>query len=183
MAARLIGSAIARATIAITSTRPTATDTYGLKLVLLPQGFQDAYSHNADPASSSVSDTTLLPYSTEYYQYNSDRRVTTATVDGLYAYTYAYTAATSAGGYNDWKEETVETRPDQNTYTVCTNFLGETLLTDLHDANENVHSYTYNQYGGDNSDAYEAAQLILTAGSLAISGTPTPRAMVLSSST
>ena len=51
--------------------------------------------------------------------------------------------------------------------------MGETLLTDLYDANENVHSYTYSQYGGDNSDAYEAAQLTLTAGPSAISGTPT----------
>ena len=140
-------------------------------MVLSPQGFQDACSHNANPISSSVSDTALLSYSTEYYQYNSDRQVTTQLSMGFMPTATPSPrhppAATMPG-----KEETVETRPDQNTYTVYTNFLGETLLSDLHDASANTHSYTYNQYGGDNSDAYEAAQLTFAAGPSAISGTP-----------
>ena len=54
----------------------------------------------------------------------------------------------SADGYNAWKRRTVETRPDGATYTVYSNYVGATLLSDLEDSGGN-HWYTYNQYNAD----------------------------------
>ena len=70
-------------------------------------------------------------------------------------------------------QETVETRPDQSTYSVYTNFLGEVLLTDLYDPASGQDSYGYRQYGQYALDG-NGPSLVEEAQPSAIDGAPKP---------
>ncbi len=142
-----------------------------LKMAFDPQEYQNVENPTAsgglgvsDPTV--LTDAQLLPYSSEYYEYDSSRQVTSATIGGTCTYTYAYTASSLSDGYNNWDQKTIETRPDGSTYTVYTNYLGEIILTDLADTSSN-HLYTYNEYG---TSGYDDAQVILQAASSAVAG-------------
>ncbi|MGA2502229.1 MAG: hypothetical protein ABSH20_31180, partial [Tepidisphaeraceae bacterium] len=119
---------------------------YCLRMALTPQEVQNA-GGLAAVESASTSDNALAPYAAETLQYDAFRHVTQATLDGLYTYQYSYTASVFfQSSANTWQYETTETRPDGSTYTVYTNPLGETLLTDLADtASDNW--YTAWRYG------------------------------------
>ena len=135
-----------------------------LELALTPQEFQNVENPTDEgglnaPDPTALSDTQLIPYSSAYYKYNTDRQVISATVGGIYTYTYAYSSGTLVDGYNNWQTETIETRPDLSTYTVFANYIGESIATDLKDSSNN-HWYTYTLYG---TNSYDAAQPVLEA--------------------
>jgi hypothetical protein len=110
-------------------------------------------------------------YTCFYYQYDVDRRVTLETVFGkLRTETYAYTEgsddvqnADSSYNLDVWTTKTVETMADGSTYTVYSNYLGQTLLDDLCDVTTGQHTYTYYEY-----DSY--GNITLQAPSSAITG-------------
>ena len=84
--------------------------------------------------------------------------------------TFQYTEGTdSQSDSNAWSYETVEKTYGsdgnlQSTYTVYTNYLGQTLLSDLADTSGN-HTFTYYQYNDSDGSA-----LTLEAPSSAIAG-------------
>ncbi|MDB5295746.1 MAG: repeat-associated core domain protein, partial [Phycisphaerales bacterium] len=85
-----------------------------------------------------ASNAAAAPYASRAYQYDSQQRVTQEVVagvgstqgtgDGRGTVTYAYSTSANADGYNAWKTKTVETRPDGETNTVYTNYIGRTML-------------------------------------------------------
>ena len=83
----------------------------------------------------------LAPFAAEAFQYDQFHRVTQVTVNGLHTYTYSYTPDIGGIGVdaNAWQNETVENRPDGSLYTIYTNNVGETLLTDLADTSTGQH--------------------------------------------
>ena len=95
---------------------------HGLKMAFSPQEYQNVINCGVDPTAISDSYSFWDPtagawhsiayYSSEYYEYNTSRQVTTAAIGGAYTYTYAYTPNTPSTDYNAWNEETVETRLD-----------------------------------------------------------------------
>lgn len=71
-----------------------------------------------------------------YFEFDTSRRVTTENVAaGNRTYTFAYepTAELILVGYSQWQRKTVETRPDESTKTVITNYIGQVLLHELKD--------------------------------------------------
>jgi hypothetical protein len=111
---------------------------------------KDTNDDNSDPNCE------IGKYTCYYYQYDADSRVTLETVFGkLRTETYAYTEGSDAvqnnnGSYNlnVWTTKTVETRADGSTYTVYSNYLGQTILDDLYDPTNTAqpHTYTYYEY-------------------------------------
>ena len=132
----------------------------------------ESISQQLSAIDASVSNATLAGYATYAFQYNQVHRVTSETVfDGTRTDTFAYTAgAANQPGSQDanlWTMKTVETFSDNSTETVYTNYLGQTLMDDVHGAVSNPDSsqetYTYYEY-----DKY--SDLVLEAPSSAITG-------------
>ncbi|MGA2258070.1 MAG: hypothetical protein ABSG53_25680, partial [Thermoguttaceae bacterium] len=127
-----------------------------LTLAMTPQ---DVANAGGLAAVMAVTDSTLDPYSALQFQYSqvaepevspSPYLVTGVIVGGLQSaqYTYSYYFNNSGDfGYNIWQTGTLETRPDGTHESVFTNFLGETLLSDLADSGYANHWVSYNQYG------------------------------------
>src|SRR5579883_2482437 len=120
----------------------------------------------------SLSDAQVAPYADNYFQYDSQQRVTqevaagagdSQTSGGLGTYTFSYTASSNAPGYNSWAMKTVVTNPDGSTDTVYTNAYAEVMLDDHYDPASGLNTdefYAYNSQG----------QLILDAAPSAVSG-------------
>jgi hypothetical protein len=53
-----------------------------LKMALSPQGYEDVKAVYPDPTSSNVSDENLIRFSHRYYDYNTDRKVIKAIING-----------------------------------------------------------------------------------------------------
>jgi RHS repeat-associated protein len=136
---------------------------HGLKRVLVPNayaGFVSAHGDPADPQNPNGGDTQTDPISNFtcfYYEYDADHRVSDRIVFGKSNETdYTVSLSTNSRASNTWDRKTVETRLDGSTYTVYTNYLGQAILTDLHDPASQSHTLTYNRYDAD-------GRLILTA--------------------
>ena len=78
--------------------------------------------------------------------------------------TYAYTEGSddvqnADGSYNlnVWTRKTVETLADGSTYTVYTNYLGQTILDDSANAAGAAHTYTYYEYDAIGDPTLEAS--------------------------
>jgi hypothetical protein len=142
--------------------------TDGLKYYLSPESYARAAAALGDPLTAT--DAQLAPYADDYYQYDSQQRVTLATVQGAGAtgpgtYTYSYTTSSNANGYNAWQTKTVETLPDGNTNTVYTNDAGEVMLTDFDDVSDPTnpalqgqHWITLDRYDSQQGRLIEEAQ-------------------------
>jgi hypothetical protein len=121
---------------------------------------------------SDLTDAQVAPYADNYFQYDSEQRVTEEIVQGagsstdsggLGTYTYNYTASGNAPAVNSWSTKTVVTNPDGSTDTVYTDAYGEVLLDDHYDPSSGVHNDTFYQYNA-------AGQLTLMASPSAVSG-------------
>ena len=87
-------------------------------------------------APASVADATLALYADNYFEYDSARRATKEKVaGGTQQYTFAYTTQSpTQSDYNQWRQRTVETRPDgsQNiVYTSRASWCGQLKLGTL----------------------------------------------------
>ncbi len=143
---------------------------HGRRREVLPNAYNglSAYAAGLGKTPDELLDSEMAAYTCFYYEYDAFRRVTSETVfGGLRTTTFAYTEGSNAVLNGDgtinaavWTRKTVENRPDGSTYTVYTNYLGQTLLSDLADPSEN-HTYTYYEYDLD-------GRPILTAGASAI---------------
>ena len=104
-----------------------------------------------------------------YYQYgNASSNANRVTYEEVYGQlrntSYAYTPGSDTqSDANLWTFKTVETQMDGSTNTVYTNFLQETLFSDLYDPATGQHTFTYCQYDAD-------GRMMLQASSSAIAG-------------
>ena len=124
----------------------------------------------ADPFTASDAD--VSPFADNYFEYDSQGRATkevaqglgcTVCMAGLGTFTYSYTSSTNPDGYNAWQVKTVETLPDFSTNTVYTNFAGQVMLKDFHDAATGLDTIDYWQYD-------DSGHLILHANPSAVTG-------------
>ena len=139
-----------------------ATTAHELKRVLLANayaGFVSTYGDPDDPSNIHAGDGQTDPianYTCFYYEYDADRRVTKEVVFGKSNQSeFASSQSYNDYGFNIWDRKTVETRPDGSTNTVYTNYIGQTILTDLCNPSGN-HTLTFNRYDDD-------GKLVLTA--------------------
>jgi RHS repeat-associated protein len=111
----------------------------GLKYVFLPQSYARMTADLGTPLSASNG--AVAPYADNYFEYDSQQRVTRQTVQGagcsvcsggqgnLY---YDYTDRTGQVSYtpgpNSWAYKTIETLPDNNQNVVYTNGDGQVML-------------------------------------------------------
>ncbi len=128
----------------------------GLKYVVGPEAYRRL---SADP---NVSDPLLAPdsivaqYADNYFEYDSDRRVTKSVVAaGLRTYLVATTLSGNTDDYNNWFRKTTTTRPDGSVEIVYTNHLGQMMLRDFSDGGSN-HWYDYYLYDGNGHEIQHA---------------------------
>ncbi|MBN2579528.1 MAG: autotransporter-associated beta strand repeat-containing protein [Pirellulales bacterium] len=127
---------------------------HGLKRELLPEAYAKACDHFGTDDLGTIADDyeyngkTLADFTCFYYKYDSNKRVTYEEVYGeLRTTTFDYDE-----GYGDndntnlWTTKTVETRQDDSTFTVYTNYLKLPLLTDLYDPATGEHTFAYWEY-------------------------------------
>jgi RHS repeat-associated protein len=126
---------------------------HGLKYLFNPQSFARLQAVFADPFSAT--DTQVQPFADNFFQYDSQRRVTleiaqgagcSSCTGGQGTFTYAYTSSANPDGYNSWKVRTVETLPDGNQNIVYTNTYGEVMLKAFHDVTTNQYWDTFYRY-------------------------------------
>ncbi|OQB80125.1 MAG: tRNA nuclease WapA precursor [Planctomycetes bacterium ADurb.Bin126] len=127
-------------------------------------------------------DSTVKPYATDYFEYDSQQRVTTRSTqgggcssmcDGIGTSIFEYTVSSNTDGYNSWKYKQVEKLPGydtndpyntQNTsVTVYSNFAGQTMLQITKQDATGTAWYEYTRYD-------DEGRTILTASTSAITG-------------
>ena len=150
----------------------TAGHEHELERALLPNAYASFVSQYGDPADSANSgdtqDDRIASFTCFYYTYDTDRRVSKEIVFGKsnesdYVtiinpgdYMVPISGEENSYDYNNWAKKSVETDLNHNTTTVYTNYIGQTLLTDLYDAASGNHTITYYRYDTE-------GHLILTA--------------------
>ncbi len=134
----------------------------------------DAYERlkNSYATPDSATDSQVESYASDYFEYDSVRRVSkhtqsgtgcSACAGGLGVVTYSISTSAFADGYNSWRTKTVETRADGNTQTVYTNFIGQPILEVYKDTTTNLEWATYHQFD-------TSGREVLTAMPSAVSG-------------
>ena len=118
---------------------------HGLKMVISPE----CYDQLTNP--DNMSDVQLKPYSSLYYEYDSNRRANAAATHGgtvNFSVVYSRNDALGHFDYNRWYRKAVMTSPDGSFKTVYSNHIGQDLLVDLVDGGDRWILYTrYNNDG------------------------------------
>lgn len=100
-----------------------------LKFVVTPAAFERLRTAPGVTDPLTVSNSVLALYADNYFEYDSNRRVTKETVQGgSQTYLFEYDESDHPDGFNSWKYETIETRPDGSQNIVYTNYAGLTML-------------------------------------------------------
>ncbi|AGA25127.1 RHS repeat-associated core domain-containing protein [Singulisphaera acidiphila] len=108
---------------------------HGLKYFFSPASYARLAAAVIDPLTAT--DTQVAPYADNYFEYDSEHRVTkeiaqgfgcSVCTSGLGAFTFQYTTSSNSNGMNRWKVKTVETLPDNNQLIVFTNYAGAIML-------------------------------------------------------
>jgi hypothetical protein len=146
--------------------------THGLKYVFNPDSYERLTAANPGVNPSTLTDAQVAPFADNYFQYDSQQRVsleTTAgdgdsmTAGGLGTYQFSYIASNNPNGFNSWNTKTIVTNPDGSSDTVYTNYAAEVMLDDHLDLLSDLHTiefYAYNTLG----------QLVLDAAPSAVKG-------------
>ncbi len=143
----------------------------GLEFVFNPDSYLRLTAAFPGQNLDKLSDAEVAPYADNYFQYDSQQRVTQETVQGdgdsqtgggLGTYTFSYTFS-NAGGLNSWAVRTVVSNPDSSTDTVYTNSAYEVMLDDHYDPSSGLHTDSFYAYNNQ-------AQLVLAAAPSAVNG-------------
>jgi RHS repeat-associated protein len=168
------------ATIEDAAGRPLDTDYYrydtandatgyvhGLKYVFGPQAYARLVAAVGNPTTAT--DAQVAPYADDYFQYDSQHRVTrevaagAGNAGGQGSFTFAYQSSLFPPGYNTWSTHTTETLPDGSTNDVYCNAFGEVMLSAFRPAGDPRAWATWSLYDGQ-------GRLIQTANPSAVSG-------------
>jgi RHS repeat-associated protein len=126
---------------------------HGLKYSYDYDSYARLVSAVGDPTIAT--DDQVAPYATDNFQYDAQRRVIQAVVQGSGCtactggqgtYTYSYIESGNAPGYNSWATKTVETLPDGNQNYVYSNSHGEVMLQVYADQPTGQQWETFYQY-------------------------------------
>jgi RHS repeat-associated protein len=98
-----------------------------IKFILNPASYARMVADGHDPLTAS--DSLLSTYADNYFEYDSQRRVTRETVmNGSQTFYFEYFQSGYDDGVNSWQSKTIETLPDGNQNIVYSNYLGQTML-------------------------------------------------------
>jgi RHS repeat-associated protein len=157
-----------------------ALDTYYYRYYVADEtnGYIDGLEYFFDPESYarlsaavpnplSATDAQVAPYARDYFQYDSQRRVTLAAVQGaggaatggIGTYTYSYFTSYNmpdtqflwyelGSPFNTWAVKTTETLPDGNANIVYSNYYGEPMMSVYHNQSTGQNWDTLNQFDG-----------------------------------
>jgi len=138
---------------------------HGLKYVINAQSYTRLLAANSVTNPDTLTDTQVATYANKYFEYDSGTRAVTKEIaqkagcsscnGGAGQGTFTYSRSTNGNGgyhddYNIWKYKTIETLPDNNTNTVYSNYLGQTMLkvfTDASTGNQWARFYKYDSRG------------------------------------
>jgi YD repeat-containing protein len=143
---------------------------HGLKYLFTPESYARLVADLGDPEAED--DGTVAPYADNYFEYDSDHRVTleiaqsagcSACSAGLGSFTFSYTTSEHEDGFNSWKVKTVETLPDDNQNIVYTNAFGQVMAKIFYDTTSEQKWISFYRYDED-------GRLILEAAPSAVSG-------------
>jgi len=135
---------------------------HALKMRFGPEAYR--LMLNASVDVTTASDSTVLPYADQYFEYNPSTRQVTKEIaaasaggmgNGTASDTFAYstnsnTPPTSPPDYNWWAVKTTQTLPDSSTIIVYTNFAGIPMLyvsVDSSGSNKWITFYRYDSNG------------------------------------
>ncbi len=105
----------------------TAPFAHLIKYVLNPASYDRMVADGHDPLTAS--DSQLSIYADNYFEYDSQRRVTRETVlSGSQTYDFEYFESGNDDDINHWQTKTIETLPNGNQNIVYSNYLGQTML-------------------------------------------------------
>jgi RHS repeat-associated protein len=143
----------------------------GLKYAYGPDSYARLVTALGSTPPGSATDSQVSAYADDFYQYDSQHRVTEAVVQGagcsscsggLGTYTYSYTTSNNPAGFNSWATKTLETLPDGNTNTVYTNAYGEVMLNAYTDTTLNQTWDTFYQYNNQGQVTLQAMPSAVT---------------------
>jgi hypothetical protein len=141
----------------------------GLEYYLSATSFDRATGDGYDPLTTT--DAHLATYADNYFQYDSDHRVSLEDVQGqgcsacsggLGEYTFCYTPSSNSLGFNSWAMKTVEGLPDGNENIVYTNGYGEIMLFAYHDTTINEKWNEFYQYDASGRVTMDASPSAVT---------------------
>jgi YD repeat-containing protein len=125
----------------------------GLKYYFSTDSYARLVAKVGNPLTAS--DAQVAPYADNYFEYDSQRRVSKEVAQGLGCsscsgglgtFTYSYTTSNNPAGYNSWAVKTVETLPDGNENIVYSNFAGEQMLKVFEDTTTRQQWKTFYRY-------------------------------------
>jgi RHS repeat-associated protein len=126
---------------------------HGLKYSFSPQSYARLVAAVGNPTTAT--DAQVAPYADDYFQYDSQHRVTEEVVQGegcsvcsagLGTFTYSYTTSNNPAGYNSWKVKATETLPDGNQNIYYVNAYGQEMLEVYHDVTTGQNWESFTQY-------------------------------------
>jgi hypothetical protein len=144
---------------------------HGLEYAFDPDSY-DRLTAALGTSVSSLTDSQVAPYADNYFQYDTNKRVTLETAagagdsqtgGGLGTFAFAYTSSGNAQGTNSWNTKTVVTNPDGGTDTVYSNYVNQVMLDDHYDPAGGLHWARFYAYAAN-------GQLTLAAAPSAVAG-------------
>jgi YD repeat-containing protein len=142
---------------------------HGLKYMFSGASYARLAAAVGNPQTAT--DSQVSAYADNYFQYDSQHRVTeevaqgagcSACSGGLGTFTYSYTTSSNVSSTSNWAVKTVETLPDGNQNTVYTNYAGEVLLTDYRDTTTSQDWNTFDKYDPQGRNVLEAQPSAVT---------------------
>jgi RHS repeat-associated protein len=113
---------------------------HGLKYYVTPQSYARLVAAVGTPTTAT--DAQVTTYADDYFQYDSQRRVTEEVAQGegcsdcsagQGTFAYSYTTSTNPDGFNAWKVKATETLPDGNQNIYYVNAYDQEMLKAYHD--------------------------------------------------
>jgi len=139
-------------------------------VVRLREAFVDPFS---------ASDDEVAPYADYYFEYDDQQRVSQEIYGGTRRYSFEYEVSSNPKGPNSWKYKTTETRPDNSRNIIYMNHVGQTMLREHHDLDENgdvipsSRSVRYQKLGEDIDNNQYSAVEQAESNAVDINGGPT----------
>src|SRR5262249_17082051 len=126
---------------------------HGLKYYFSPTSYARLVAAVGTPTTAT--DSQVAPYADDYFEYDSQHRVTKEIAQGegcsscsagLGTYTFDYTTSSNPDGFSSWKVRTTETLPDGNQNIYYVNAYDQQMLKVYHDTTTGQNWAWFTQY-------------------------------------